>query len=165
MRAAELTGPRSNQDQHACPENQRPLQPALASVEAPIGLTQPARSQGSPGCLCVSGLPSRGESMTPIRILDETGKIQLLVFPCFQLFFLDDLLTWALVFSSRIVGRHFTNTYCICFVRGVLCQMLGPGVNHTYPTVLDVRPLVHFGCGGCHITFQKQMQSQQQKKG
>ena len=44
--------------------------------------------------------------------------------------------------------------------------MLDAGAwGQPYPTVLDLRPLVYFGYGGCHITFQKQMQSQQQKKG
>lgn len=164
MRAAELTGPRSNQGQHACPENQRPLQPALASVDAPIGLTQPARSQGSPGCHCVSGLPSRGESVTPITTLDETGKIQLLVFSCFQLFFLGDLLTWALFFFLQ---NCRTSVYeYVLHLSCVWSPMLDAGAwGQPYPTVLDLRPLVDFGHGGCHVTFQRQMQSQQQKKG
>lgn len=57
-------------------ESEPPL--AFQPAWAPYRCLQPARSQGSQVCHYISGLPSRGESMTPLRILDETGKFNYL---------------------------------------------------------------------------------------
>lgn len=136
----------------------------LASAKACLGLTHPLKPQVSRGCHSVSETRSvflRWNFSKNIRCNWKNSTISF-AFSYFLVFFWLELLpsTKIMLLSIRAHSTHTHRAICVCR------PMLDAGVwGKPRPTVLYLSPPAYFGHSSCHITFQRLMQSQHQKKG